>query len=100
MTRNSVRDYYWIAAKLGGRLVVIGPKDSEQEANEFGYATLEIPFEVIPLPTVDRRRATSQIKARYLGESHDLGGALQPARHQIPTTNQQTSPSNYNSGGV
>ena len=76
--------YYWIVARYGGRLVILGPKIDEQEAQTFGYQKLDVPFDVIKLPTRDRARATSMIKAKFLESTGDLGGALQWARHQAP----------------
>lgn len=64
---------------------MIGPKDSDTEANEFAYAKLDTPFQIVPLQTRDRKRATSIIKAMKLDETGNLGGAIKPARHQIPT---------------
>lgn len=75
--------YFWIVANLNGRLVVIGPKSSEDEANEFGYQKLDVPFDVVPLHTRDRAKATSQVKARRLDATGDLERSIQRARHKI-----------------
>lgn len=78
------RFYYYIVTNFKGRTVVIGPKDTDVDANEFGYAKLDTPFQVVPLQTRDRKRATSIIKAQKLDSTGNLGSAIQPARHQLP----------------
>lgn len=77
------RTYYWIYGNHNGRLFVLGCKSSEEEANQFGYEKLEIPFDVIGLPTKDRGRATSMIKARVLDNTADIDYSLQRASHTI-----------------
>ncbi len=72
-------------------MVVIGPKASEQEATDFGYATLDAQFTVVELPTRDRARATSIIKAKKLAETGNLGDSLRFARHQWPPSTQPTT---------
>ena len=76
--------WYWVVTSYGGRLVIIGPKSTESEATEFGYLKLDTEFKVVPLATRDRARATSQIKAKRLDITGDLGGALKFAMHQPP----------------
>ena len=90
MNRSTLlgQTYFWIVARYGGRLVILGPKIDEQEANEFGYQKLDTPFDIIGLPTRDRARATSMIKARHLDDTGNLGQALQRARHQAPEDEQ------------
>jgi len=77
------RTFYWIIANLNGKLVVIGPKDTEADANSFAYEKLDVEFEIIPLDTRNRARATSIIKAKRLDATGDLAGALQRARHKV-----------------
>ena len=63
--------------------MIIGPKNSETEAMEFGYQKLDTPFRVVELQTRDRARATSQLKAKKLDATGDLGESIRPARHTI-----------------
>lgn len=63
--RRERRDYYWIVANLNGKMVIIGPKDSEVEANTFAYEKLDnVEFDIVGLPTRDRGAATREIKKR------------------------------------
>lgn len=81
-TGSRARPYYWIVADYNGQLVVIGPKDTAEEANQFAYENLDVEFEVKELQTRDRARATSILKANRLEETGNLGQALQRARHR------------------
>lgn len=74
--------YYWIYARNKGRLIILGAKSSEEAANQYGYEKLEVPFDVVGLPTKDRARATSMIKARLLDETNNLDIALRRATHK------------------
>jgi len=78
------RQYWWIVADFQNRLVIIGPKDSEAEANEFGYQKLDVPFEVVALQTRDRSKAGAQLKARKLDASADLGQSIQRSMRKSP----------------
>ena len=78
------RTYYYVVTHYGSRMVVIGPKDSEHEANEFGYQKLDTAFKVVGLDTKDRSRATAILKARKLDDTGNLGAALQRVGHQPP----------------
>lgn len=77
------KEYYWIIANYGGRLVVIGPKSTDSEAQSMAYEKLDVPFEIVPLQTRDRSRATSILKARKLEATGNLGQSIQRARHKI-----------------
>jgi hypothetical protein len=87
-TRSRIGEvFYWIVTRYGDdkKLVIIGPKQTEEEAQQFAYQKLEgLSFEIVPLETRDRGRATSEIKAKILGSTGNLGNALQKARHQPP----------------
>lgn len=81
-------EWYWIVTRFpypDGKLVIIGPKQTEEEANEFGFQKLDSPFEIHALQTRDRGRATSQLKAKLLDSTSNLGTALQHAQHQTPS---------------
>jgi hypothetical protein len=82
-TPNERAQHYWIVANLDGHTVIIGPKDSLVEANEFAYSKLDVPFQVVPLQTVDKARATSQIKAMKLDATASLKDSIQRAKHQL-----------------
>jgi hypothetical protein len=83
MNTLNQREYYWIVSSYGGKLVVIGPKNTSEEASEFAYQKLDSAFEIVPLKTRDRARATSQIKAMKLDSTGNLGESIQRAKHQI-----------------
>lgn len=80
------RDYYWISAieKESGRLVVLGPYDTEDEANQVGFgAKLDGNFEVHQLGTIDKARATSEIKYKRFNQTKSLEQALRRAKHTV-----------------
>ena len=76
--------YWWIKTTHEGRLVILGPYGTESEANEFGLEHFGNNYEAFDLPTRDKARATSMIKARILKQTSNLDTALQRARHKIP----------------
>ena len=84
--------YYWIYGRYNGKLVILGCKSSEEEANQYGYEKLDFNFDVVGLPTKDRGRATSMIKARVLDKTANIDTALQRASHREPTAKQATRP--------
>ena len=76
------REFWWIVAKYGNKLVIIGPETSEDAAFQLGQAKLDCPFEAVKLPTKDRGRATAMLKAREWKSTGNLDNALQRAKHQ------------------
>lgn len=75
--------WYWILATQGGRRVLLGPKSTEQEAYQLGYERLPENFEVVPLPTRDRAKATSMLKARGFEKGDTLEDSLKRYRHKV-----------------
>ena len=80
MTQQQI--YYWIWGESQGRKVALGPYDTKEEAQERGSELIGGYFEVVPLSTKDLRRATQILKARTLGETHDLPYALERVKHK------------------
>lgn len=78
------REYWWVVASFQGRTVIIGPKETEEDANRFGYGQLECPFNVVMMPTRDKARASAMLKARKLEKEGNLGGALERMMHKPP----------------
>jgi hypothetical protein len=65
------------------RSVLLGPYSSESIANDTGMQRLgNISFEVIPLRTRDRGKATQQLRAMKLNSGQDLDSALQRVSHK------------------
>ena len=73
--------YYWIVAQHQGRTLIIGPKITEEDANRMGFDKLDGNFDVVALPTRDRGKATSMIKARILDRTGDIDEATKRFRH-------------------
>lgn len=67
-----------------GKPVILGPYRTEEEASNFGFQRLGSNFETYDLPTRDKARAASMIKARILQQTSNLDTALQKVRHQLP----------------
>ena len=76
-------EFYYIYCKSEGKVCLLGPYNSESEANQVAVSKLSGAYEVIPLKTRDRSRATSILKHRLLTESGDLGEALRRVRHSV-----------------
>lgn len=76
--------YYWIVSRFGDRLIILGPKQSEQEAMEFAYQMLDTPWEIVPLATRDRATAAAQLKAKRLESTGNLGVSIQKSMRQSP----------------
>lgn len=77
--------YYWIRTidKMSGRLVVLGPYHSEDEANQIGFGKLSGDFEAVPLKTRDVNLATKVLKHKRFMQTEQLGEALKRARHKV-----------------
>lgn len=75
--------YYWAITNFRGQLGILGPHLTEADANNEAYEKFEGDFDIIPLETRNKSRATSIIKAKRLDATGDLEGALQRARHKF-----------------
>ncbi len=64
--------------------MVLGPKNSTEEAEVFAYEKLDIPFRVVGLPTKDKARAVSLMRGMRLDETGNLSGALERSMHRPP----------------
>jgi len=83
--------YWWLTTiSIGGKLVVLGPYDSEESASEYGWSHLGSDFEVEQLSTRDMSKATRILKKRRLDATRDLGVSLQRAKHKLPTEKEVT----------
>ena len=75
---------YWIWTIREGRLVVTGPKSSEQEAYNWGYAKLgDVDFKVEQLPTRDMNAAVRMLKGKLLDKTANLDMSIKRARRQV-----------------
>ena len=73
--------YYWVVALHEGKILIIGPKSHEAEAEELGtekFPTSE--FEVVALPTRNEARATRMLKGKQL-QNETITDALQRVSH-------------------
>lgn len=73
--------YYWITTIQDGRPVIIGPANSEEEAQNLGFQKLSNDFEVHALNTSNEAEATRMLKAKILNKTADLGKALNKFNH-------------------
>lgn len=81
--KNGKRIYYWIWADDNGRHMVLGAFATEDEAFSAGINRLKCPFEVVPLGTMEKSKATASLKGRYLlhDEDSDIKSALKRVKH-------------------
>lgn len=76
------RTWFWCWTE-NPRPVLLGPFNTQYEANQCGYRDLQGVFEVVALPTRDRGRATQMLKYRRLGQTHDIETSLERVRHKL-----------------
>lgn len=84
--RGARRDYYWICAveKTTGTPIVDGPYDTEDEAFQVGYTKMRgEQFEVKPIKTIDRNKATADWRHERLMRSGQLIEVLKRTKHKI-----------------
>lgn len=76
--------YYWVTGRVDGKLTLLGPYDTEEDADEQGFKGFKnSPYSIHPLRTRNKASATSALKHELFNESEDLPGSLQPVRHKI-----------------
>jgi MinD-like ATPase involved in chromosome partitioning or flagellar assembly len=80
------RVYYWVKYLVSGRYGILGPYNTEAEANEKAIEELRgaIKFEVIPLDTRNKSAASGKLKAVILKDTHDISQAMQRIQHKVP----------------
>ena len=63
----------WVVDPVDGRIVVLGPAETEEEAREEGFRKVShLSFEVVKLGTRDRTYARDIINSQRLGQSAQL----------------------------
>lgn len=80
--RRHHRTWFWCWTEHP-RPVLLGPFNTQYEANQCGYRDLQGVFEVVELPTCDRARATQILKYRKLGQTHNIETSLERIRHKL-----------------
>ena len=79
------RDWYWLCAveRETGTPIVDGPYDTEEEARQVGLQKIRDNFEVIPMKTIDKNRATAEYRHRRFMTYGDLKQILLRTKHKI-----------------
>lgn len=80
------RDYYWVCAteQITGRPVVLGPYDTDREANQFGFESIKDgEFTVYPFPTINKITARDMFKAKRLEQSGKLSEVFNRAKYKV-----------------
>ena len=75
--------YWWVWGESQGRRVALGPYNDEDEAREKGKILIGGYFDAVELPTRDITKATQMLKARLLGETHNIPYSLERVRHKL-----------------
>ena len=76
--------YWWITTiTSSGKLVIMGPYNSEQESAEYGFSHFGANFEVEQLATRDLSKANRILKKKRFDQIGDLDMALQRAQHTV-----------------
>ena len=84
-TRLNLRQhfYWWVWGESQGRRVALGPYNDEDEAREKGKILIGGYFDAVELPTRDIAKATQMLKARLLGETHNMPYSLEKVKHKL-----------------
>lgn len=80
------RDWHWVCAieTVTGRPVVLGPYNTEAEANQFGFEKIKDgDFTVYPFPTTNKVTARDMFKYKRLEQSGQLSGVFKRARYKV-----------------
>ena len=80
------REYYYIVCKAeNGRTILLGAYNSELEANSIAMSKLGggYNYEIVPLKTRDRAKATQILRHNNLYQSGDLSSSLRRMKHAI-----------------
>ena len=76
--------YYWNLGLAAGKVVLIGPFDTEAEAAESGFLAFDGGnFTTHELPTKDRGRATQMIKYKRIESGMSAGEAMENISHKV-----------------
>jgi len=83
---SRARSAFWIITteEGTGRLVVLGPYKSEDDAAGDVFSKLGGRGDIKELPTIDRNRATGMAKKLLLDQTADLDLAIRRASHKPP----------------
>jgi len=80
------RNHFWACAieKITGRPVVLGPYDTEQEANQFGFERIKDgDFTVYEFDTRDKFAARDKFKYKRLEQSGQLSEVFKRAKYRV-----------------
>ena len=80
---SAKRDYYYIFCKVDGRVALLGPHNSPDEAYGIATSKLNTPYEIIPMNTRDRGEATRRLRMILLDRTSDLSASLSRMKHSI-----------------
>ncbi len=76
---------WWVTGVIEGRMRLLGPYDSEDEADDLGFKAFKnSPYEKHMLNTIDRAEASSRLKHILFERSGDLAESMKPIRHGVP----------------
>jgi hypothetical protein len=79
------RVYQWVKYQCGNSYGILGPFNSEEEANEKAISDLHgYQYEIVPLDTRNKAAASGKLKAVILHDTRDLGQAIQRIKHKVP----------------
>lgn len=78
------QDWWYIATKKDGRMVLLGPYNDQSEAENIAVEKLTTDYEVVAMSTRDRGKATQMLRHKLLeGNGGNLDDALRRMKHTI-----------------
>jgi len=78
------QNYWYIVTKSEGKMVLAGPFNDAQEAEEIAVEKLTTAYEIIPETTRDRAEATRRLRYKMLqGNGGNLEESLKRMKHTI-----------------
>lgn len=86
------RLFYWVTGKIDGKVHLLGKYETESEADDMGFKAFKnSPYEIHPLPTSNRVKATQMLKHKFFEDSGDLQGSMVPVSHKPPKSGGTTA---------
>ena len=82
--KRSHRICFWVKGLLDGEPQLLGPYDSYDEADNFGFQGFKnSPYRIFPLTTPNRAEAVRRLRHIKFESTGDLAGSVKPMRHTL-----------------
>lgn len=79
--RRSSQMYYYVTCVFEGRRQLVGPKNTEWEAQQLGAERFPVDFQVVAFDTIDLDEASRRLKGRLI-DRQGLSEAIKRLGHK------------------